>query len=106
MRHIILIATLAALPAACVSPGAIQTAAQVAEKADTDASLAYAGIASSVNAYKALSTTTAAKAASAEALKVQAWSLLTQERQAYALGQAVDPTALRALVIQTSQLGH
>jgi len=84
MRHIILIATLAALPAACVSPGAIQTAAQVAEKADTDASLAYAGIASSVNA----------------------WSLLTQERQAYALGQAVDPTALRALVIQTSQLGH
>jgi hypothetical protein len=106
MRHLILIVALAALPVACASPGGPESMARAAETADTDASIAYAEIASGVNAYKALPTTKPAQAATAEALKVQAWGILTQERQAYAAGRTFDPAGLRALVVQTSRLGH
>ena len=104
MSRIILAAALAAFLGACASVPA--TTAQIAEKADTDASLSYAAIASSVNAYEALGTTGAVQAASAEALKLQAWNLLGQERQAYALGRTFDPAGLQALVTQATQLGH
>jgi len=108
MRHPIL-AALAVLAAAGMEACAglqAATPAILAERADTDASLTYAAIASGVNAYEALPTTSPAQAAPAEALKVKAWAILSQERQAYALGRTFDLSGLKALVTQASMLGH
>lgn len=81
------------------------TPGQALEKADTDASLIYVAIASSVNAYKALPTTTPDQVANAEAIKVKAWDALGVERKAYAAGQGVDLSALNALFAQAHNLG-
>jgi hypothetical protein len=98
MKRMIAALAFAGLLSACAS----LKPAQLAEKADTDASLAYAAVASSVNAYEGVAGADAAKA---EALKLKAWEALMIERQAYAAGQAVDLTALTALVAQAQALG-
>ena len=79
---------------------------QIAEKSDTDASLAYAAVATAVNAYEAKPGVTAAQTASAEGLKLKAWEALMIERQAYAAGQTIDLTALASLVAQAKALGN
>lgn len=81
-------------------------ARQVAEKADTDASYAYAGIATTLNAYEARAGVTPAQVAGAEGLKMKAWQALLVERRAYALTGAVDLTALVALAAQAKALGN
>ncbi len=81
-------------------------AAQALEKADTDASLIYVAVASSVNAYKALPTTTPTQGAYAEGLRTEAWRALGVERRAYAAGQAVDLAYLNGLLAIATKLGH
>src|ERR1700678_348484 len=93
---IIIGAACAAALAACSTISVKQTA----EKADTDASLAYAAIATTLNAYEARSGVTAAQTSAAEALKLKAWQALLVERQAYAASGAVDLTTLSALAAQ------
>lgn len=77
-----------------------------AERADTAASLAYAAIATSINAYEARGGVTPAQVASAEALKLKAWEALAVERQTYALAGTADLTALTALAVQAKALGN
>ena len=91
-----------ALLAGCATAGLKQGA----EKADTDASLAYAAIATTINAYEARPGVTPAELANAEALKLKAWEALTVERQTYALAGTVDLTALTALAVQATALGN
>lgn len=76
--------------------------AQVAEKVDTDAILAYTAIASSVNAYEAKAGADKAKA---ESIRTEAWSLLAAEHAVYKSGAVGDITALEALVAQAASLG-
>jgi hypothetical protein len=76
-----------------------------AEKADTDASLAYAAIATTINAYEARTGVTPAQAAGAEGLKLRAWDALLLERRTYALAGTVDLTALSALAAEAKALG-
>jgi hypothetical protein len=75
----------------------------VAEKGDTDASLAYAAIATTVNAYEARPGADLAKG---EALKLKAWEALALERQVYAATGTVDLTALTTLVAAAKALGN
>jgi len=82
------------------------SAGQVAEKADTDACLAYAAIATTLNAYEARSGVTPAQTAAAEALKLKAWQALLVERQAYAASGTVDLTTLGALAARAQALGN
>jgi hypothetical protein len=94
---------------ACVLPLAACSTTnlkQDAEKSDTDASLAYAAIASTINAYEACAGVTPTQVASAEALKLKAWEALAAERQTYALAGTVDLTALTALAAQAKALGN
>ena len=73
----------------------------LAEKADTDASLAYVTVATVVNTYESRPDADMAKG---EALKLEAWKALVIERQAYALTGTVDLTALTVLVTQAKSL--
>src|ERR1700678_1532313 len=98
---IIIGAACAAALAACSTISVKQTA----EKADTDASLAYAAIATTLNAYEARAGVTPAQTAAAEALKLKAWEALAVERSTYALAGTVDLTALTALAAQAQALG-
>ena len=76
--------------------------AQIEEKADTDASFAYAAIATSLNAYEAAHP---AGTQAAEALKMKAWLALMVERQAYAAGKTVDLSAFTAIAAEAKALG-
>ena len=76
---------------------------QIAEKGDTDASLAYATVATLANAYE---TRPGADVPKAEALKLKAWKALTLERQIYFATGKVDLTALNAFVLAAKNLGN
>ena len=95
-----------ALCAACLAACSTAAVKRDAERADTDASLAYAAIATSINAYEARTGVTPAQVAGAEALKLKAWEALTAERQTYALAGTADLTALTALAAQAEALGN
>lgn len=69
------------------------TAAQVAEKVDTEANLAYVAIASALNAHEALPTTTPAQRAADEATKLKAWRALQSERALYQAGMDASQVA-------------
>jgi len=85
----------AGLSAPNVATG-VSTAAQTAEKADADANLLYAAIATGIKAYEALPSTTAAQRAKAESVKMKAWMDLLDVRAAYAAGKAISLIALTA----------
>lgn len=93
--RLVVILALAASLGACAT-STLQSAAQINEKADTEASLVYAAIATTINGYEGLPSTTEAQKASVEAIKLKAWNDLQIERQAYAAGQTVILTALLA----------
>lgn len=86
---------------ACATSGAHLTPIQVAEKAETDAELAYVGLATSLNAIEIASP---GKRASAEALKRQAWEALVHIRTAYAAGQVIDASILANVAAQAGAL--
>lgn len=88
------------LMAACASTTAT-TISQGMEKVDTDAALAYAAVATSVNAAE---TARPAGMVADEALKLKAWNLFAAEHKAYLLGQSVDISALLALVTEAKAL--
>ena len=75
-----------------------------AERADTDASLAYVGIASSINAYESAPGTTAAERAAAEAIKQKAWEALGAVHAAFAAGQTIDLKPLQDLSREVTAL--
>lgn len=87
--------------AGCASGGGL-TAAQLAEKADTDVQLAYVGIATTLNAVEAADPS---KAVAAEAIKRQAWEALVKERALYAAGKAVDVSVMNTFAVQAAALG-
>jgi len=78
-----------------------QSPAQIAEVADTEASDAYVGIATSLNAYEQVP---GANVAAAEALKLKAWRALLAERQTYATTGQVVLTAITAIVADVHTL--
>lgn len=83
------------------------TLSQTAEKGDIAANDAYIAVATAVNAYETLPTTTAAQIASAEAnIKVPAYKALLTERQVYDATKTVDLTALNGFLDQAKNLGH
>ena len=100
MDRFFMIVACAAVLAGCSA----MNAARNAERADTDASLAYAAIATTINTYEARAGVTPAQAAGAEGLKLKAWEALMVERQTYALAGTVDLTALTALAAQANAL--
>ena len=102
MRAILLAAASALYLSGCSATSARMTA----ERGDTDASLAYAAIATSLNAYEARTGVTATQVASAEALKLKAWEALAVERQTYALAGTVDLTALAAIAAEAQGPGE
>lgn len=102
-RRLPLAATLAAVALSSCSTAHVE---QSAEKADTEASLAYAAIATTITAYEAGAGITPAQLAHAEALKLKAWEALMLERQTYAVAGTVDLTALTALAGQAKDLGN
>jgi hypothetical protein len=102
MRRLIIPVACAASLAACAATDARRNA----ERADTAASLAYAAIATSIDAYETRTGVTPAQVASAEALKLKAWEALAAERQTYALAGTADLTALNALAAQATALGN
>ena len=102
MRPILLAAAAGLCLSACSTP----SLKMAAERGDTDASLAYAAIATSLNAYEARAGVTPAQVASAEALKLKACEALAAERQTYALAGAVDLTALTAIAAEANALGN
>jgi hypothetical protein len=104
-RALLLVAGLMALGVAVASCSTTGVK-QAPEKADTDASLAYAAIATTVNAYEARAGVTPAQVAGAEALKLKAWEALLIERQTYADAGTVDLTELAALAAQAKALGN
>lgn len=105
MKPTILLCAAALALMGCGAFTAPPMASQALEKADTDASLIYVAVAQSVDAYKALPTTTPAQAAFADTVKARAWSALGVERQAYAAGQAIDLSTLNTLFATAHNLG-
>lgn len=96
---------LALLTAGCAStPTALQGLGAAAERADTDASLAYVAIATAVNDVEALAATTPAERDRAEALKTRAYAALQAAHRAYAAGRAPDLEPLRALLREAAAL--
>ena len=95
MKRLVAVAMVLSLAACGSNPK------MLAEKADTDASLAYVTVATMVNTYEARPGADVAKG---EALKLEAWKALVIERQAYALTGTVDLTALTALVTKAKGL--
>ena len=102
------VALFAAALAGCAhvaqSPVALGPAAlrQDAEKADTDALLAYAATAASVNAYEA---TPGADRVKAEALRASGWRLLGKAHAVYRSGAVADIADLLNLAQSAATLG-
>lgn len=92
---------LAALVAGCAS-NSVQSFAMIQEKAETECENLYTALATSINAYEALPSTTLAEKTKAEAVKVKAWNDLLAARAAYAAGQVVDASLLVADQAQVS----
>ena len=88
----------------CALTGGLKGLHADAERADTDASLAYVGIASGLNAYEAAPSASVADKASAEALRRKAWEALGAVHAAYAAGQAIDLKPLQDLTRQAAAL--
>jgi uncharacterized lipoprotein YajG len=95
MRRLLTMLACTAMLAGCET-SQLSSAAQINEKADTEASLLYAAIATILNGHESLATTTPAQKAHDEAIKLKAWNDLMIERQAYAAGGTVILTALQA----------
>ena len=74
----------------------LSTTAQVQEKAMIAADDLYVAVATAINGYVALPSTTAAQAATANGIEVKAYNDLLVIRQAYAAGKAVDLSLLTA----------
>ena len=105
MRHRLIAAALAAVClSACATPGGLPGLHADAERADTDASLAYVGIASGLNAYEARPGSSPGDVQAAEALKRRAWTALGAVHTAYAAGQAIDLKPLQDLTKQVAAL--
>lgn len=102
MNRTLAVAFAALTLAAC----AAQPVRMAAEKGDTDASLAYAAIATTINAYEARAGVTPAQTANAEGLKLKAWNALMVERHTYAMAGTVDLTALTAIAAEAKALGN
>lgn len=102
MRRMFIVAVSAAsfIVAACAAQNL--TPSQNLENADTASSLAYASIATAANAYEAAKPGDAARA---EAIKVQAWGILQQERTLYAQGQSVTALVQQLHDLQTQAKG-
>jgi predicted outer membrane protein len=98
-RHFL--TALAAVAALSVAGCAHQSPSQIAEVGDTEASDAYVGIATSLNAYEQVP---GANVAAAEALKLKAWQALLAERQTYATTGQVVLTAISAIVADVHTL--
>ena len=104
MKHPLAILAIAFIvPTAMIAGCAHQSVAQVEEQADTDAADAYSAIATLCNAYETARPTDAATAA---AIKQQAWAAFQLAHSAYLAGQSVDLTALNALLVQAKALGQ
>ena len=88
--------------AACGTTGGSLTPAQTLEQGDTAASLAYAATATALNTYEAAHPEGKAKA---EAIKVQAWNLLLQERALYAAGQPIASVLSQLQTIEATAKG-
>ena len=106
MKRILLAGAIALALGGCALTGGVHGLRADAERADTDASLAYVGIASTVNAFEASPAATEAQRAAAEGLKRKAWAALVIVHSAYAQGQAVDLKPLQDLAHQVAALGH
>ena len=104
MKRLIAVACAAVLLSSCAATGGLKGFHADAERADTDASLAYVAVASAVNAYEASPGVSPASRFSAEAIKVKAWAALGDVHAAYAAGQAIDLAPLQALVRQATAL--
>lgn len=102
MNRILAVALAAFTLTACTT----QSVKMGAERADTDASYAYAAIATTINAYEARAGVTPAQTANAEGLKLKAWNALMVERHTYAVAGTVDLTALTAIAAQAKALGN
>lgn len=90
----------ASAPLAGCATGAVPGVHAVAERADTDASLAYVAIATTVNAIEAEPTVSQDKKDQAEAIKRKAWAALGIAHQAYASGVVADISLLQDLLRQ------
>jgi hypothetical protein len=104
MKRLLIAGALALALSGCALTGGVKGFHADAERADTDASLAYVGIASAVDAYKAAPGTDAGQDANAEVLKRRAWEVLKGIHVAYAAGQAIDLTPLQDLARQVQAL--
>lgn len=96
----LLIGAVALTLSACASTTAL-TVSQTLEKGDTDAALAYAAVADSVNAAEAAHPV---GVVADEALKLKAWQLYGEEHSAYLAGQSFDISGLLALVAAAKAL--
>ena len=106
-RRLIAALLTAALAPACAlnaGTGALAGVAADAERADTDASLTYVGIASAIDAYEAGPRGSGAGTQAAEALRQLAWEALSGVHRAYAAGEPIDLVPLQALARQAASL--
>jgi hypothetical protein len=72
-----------------------------AEQVETNAELAYVGVATIMNALEA---STPSKATQAEEIKTESWKALQAIRLAYAAGQAIDLTQFNAAAAKAQAL--
>lgn len=98
LAGILLASPLAACNATLHSPR------QIAEQADTDASLAYVGVAKACDAVTLSAATSDAQKASAKAIKRKAWAILSDVHAAYAAGSAIDLAPFADLLKQAKAL--
>ena len=104
MKRLVAVAGAAVLLSGCALAGGLKGLHADAERADTDASLAYVGIASSINAYEFAPGTTAADRGAAEAIKRKAWAALGAVHAAYAAGRTIDLKPLQDLSREAAAL--
>ena len=104
MKRLAAAAGAAVLLSGCALTGGLKGLHADAERADTDAGLAYVGIAYSLNAYEAAPGATAADRAAAEAIKRKAWEALGAVHAAYAGGRTIDLKPLQDLSREAAAL--
>lgn len=93
-------AVASALAAIALAGCATLQAKRTAEVVDTEAADAYVAIAQTVNAYEAIQGATPA----AEAFKLKAWTLYSQEHKAFATGAVADITSLLQMAADAPKL--